>query len=202
VNKTIVATVLVLLGALGQSPCFAESAGGISPESAELKMTIQRFFAGESGYQNGDLITRSQVEELQKYLRRTRRRGPALHPTLLGRILPDNRRLVNLFYARSSGEVLRVAAEKLGGYAALEALTRSTASYTQLVEAVDSESVDSVVKLAESAQKADTAKAEGKKKRRKKAIYTADDFFSAVLAASEAKTATIRQENSRDLTGE
>jgi len=173
VNKMILASALTLLGSLSLSPCLAESA----PEPTELEMTIQRYFTGQSGYQVGDLITRSQVEELQRYLRRTRRRGPASHPLILRRLLPDNCRLVKLFYARNGAQVLRAAAQKLGGYATLEALTRSTASYTQLVEAVNSRSVDSVVKLA---QIPETAKPEGKKKGRKGVLYTVDEFLSAV----------------------
>jgi len=193
---------LVLLGALSLKPCLAESASEMASKSSDLEMTIRRYFTGQSGYQAGNLITRSQVEELQKYLRRTRRRGPACHPRMLRRILPDGCRLAKLFYSRNGDQVLRVAAQRLGGYAVLEALTRSPASYTQLVEAVDSGSVDSVVQLAESAspaQSPETAKAEGKKKRRNKVIYTLDEFFSAAMAATE--NAKEREMNHDDTTG-
>jgi len=63
------------------SPCLAESTSEISPGAPEPEMTIRRYFTGQSGYQTGDLITRSQLEELQGYLRRTRWRGPASHLT-------------------------------------------------------------------------------------------------------------------------
>ncbi len=105
-------------------------------------------------------------------------------------MLPDNSRLAKLFYSRNGNQVLRGAAQKLGGYAVLEALTRPTVSYTRLVEAVDSGSVDSVVKLAESAglaQNPGPAKAEGRKKGRKKVLYTVDDFLAALVRAPEAK---------------
>jgi len=181
---------------------MAESASENSPALSEPEMTIRRYFTGQSGFQAGDLITRSQVEELQQYLRRTRRRGPASHPRMLRQILPDNCRLAKLFYSGNGDEVLPGAAQRLGGYAVLEALTRSTASYAQLIEAVDSGSVDLVVKLAESvrsAQKSETTQVESKKKRRKRVIYTLDEFLSAARAATE--NAKGREMNHDDTTG-
>jgi len=153
-------------------------------------MTIRRYFEGQSGYHAGDLITRSQVAELQVYLRRTRNRGPASHPLLLQRMLPDSCRIAKLFYTKNGGNVLRNAAEKLGGYAVIEALTRSTDSYSQLVKAATSGSVDAVVQLAESAgleKTNETTFTAGKKKRRRKIIYTVDEFLSVVSATANAK---------------
>jgi len=195
-SKIGVVSALVLLGALGVKPCLAESASENSPALSELEMTILRYFTGQSGYQAGNLMTRSQVEELQQYLRRTRRRGPACHPRLLRRMLPDNCRLAKLFYSKNGDQVLRDAAQRLGGYAVLEALTRSTDSYTRLVEAVGSGSVDSVMELARSYV---TAQAESKKKRRNRVIYTLDEFFSATTAATE--NAKGREMNHDDTTG-
>jgi len=189
VNKNVIASVLALFVALSSNQCLAESPQKDSLEPSIQEMTIRRYFEGQSGYHAGDLITRSQVAELQVYLRRTRNRGSASHPLILGRMLPDSCRIAKLFYRKNGGNVLRGAAAKLGGYAAIEALTRSTDSYSQLVEAATSGSVDAVVQLAESAglgQTNETTVTAGKKKRRRKIIYTVDDFLSAVSVAANA----------------
>jgi len=191
VNRIVVVFALVLLGVLSPRLGLAESEVEASSKPSAIEMTIRRFFSGQSEYQDGDLITRSQVEEFQLYLRRTRQRGPASHPLILKRLLPDNSRLCKVFYLKNGGKVLRIASQKLGGYAGIEALVKSTASYTQLVDAVRSGAADSVVQLVEAAgmgKKLDTTKIVENRKRRKKTIYTVDDFIKAVIVTPEAKT--------------
>jgi len=188
--KRVVATTLMLLAALSHNHSFAAQESGDVVEPSVLEKTIRRHFAGQSGYHVGDLITRSQVAELQVYLRRTRCHGPACHPFMLQRVLPDTCRIVKLFYSKNRGNVLRKAAQKLGGYAVIEALTRSPANYTQLVKAADSASVDAIVQLAETTgfgRGYETANSEGPKKRRKKVIYTAAEFLNATSVTTEAK---------------
>jgi len=190
VNRIVIATVLVSLEVLANGAYSAESAGADSAKASNLEMTIRRFFNSQSGYEAGDLITRSQVMELQGYLRKTRRRAAASHPLILQRVLPDDCRFTKLFYTKNASDVLRAAAQKLGGYEDLKALTKPTGKYTQLVQAVNSGSADAVVKLAESISKARTTTTEngaGKQRRNKRTIYTVEDFLNAVNVAPAAK---------------
>jgi len=191
VNRIVV--VITLMFILSLSPHLAV-AGPVVEESSQpsaLEMTIRRFFEGQGNYQAGDLITRSQVEELQGYLRKTGRRSPASHPVILRRFLPDRNRLCKVFYLKNGGKVLRAASLELGGYAEIEALARKTASYTQLVKAVRSGQADTVVELVKSSvtgKDDETLKTEEKRKRLNRTIYTVDDFIKVVIATSEAKT--------------
>ena len=189
-NRIVVTTVFLLIETLSSNQCLAEPPNKESSEPSVQEMTIRRYFEGQSGYHAGNLITRSQVAELQVYLRRTRNRGSASHPLILQRFLPDSCRLAKLFYKKNGGNVLREAAQKLGGYAGIEALTRSPDSYSQLVEAAASGLVDTVVQLAELAGFGQTnikAVSAGKKKRRRRTIYTVDEFLSAVSEPPAAK---------------
>jgi len=193
VNRIVIATVLVSLEVLANgaySAESAESAGADSAKASNLEMTIRRFFSSQSDYEAGDLITRSQVMELQGYLRKTRRRGAASHPLILQRVLPDDCRFTKLFYSKNARDVLRAAAQKLGGYEDLKALTKSTDKYTQLVQTVNVGSVDAVVKLAESASKGRTTATKNgadKQRRSKRIIYTVEEFLNAVNVVPAAK---------------
>ncbi|MCA9232601.1 MAG: hypothetical protein KDA57_18270 [Planctomycetales bacterium] len=143
-----------------------------------LEMTIRRHFSAISGYQKGDLITKSQVEELQTYLRKTNRHCRAAHPMLLNWILPDDCRLSRLFYSQSGAEVLRTAAGELGSYAELEALTRSADSYAALVEAVESEDADTIVELAlQGREPNDESQGKERPSRRSSRLYTVEEFL-------------------------
>jgi len=191
VIRVVVVFAIGLLCTLDPCLCLAESVGEESSNPSALEKTIRRFFTGQSGYHADDLITRSQVEELQEYLRKTWRRAPASHPLILHRLLPDENRLCKVFYLKNGGKVLREASLKLGGYVGLEALVRTTAKYAHLVKAVRSGSADAVVELVESSdmgKNAETVRAEEKRERRKKMIYTVDDFISAVIVTPKAKT--------------
>ena len=83
---------------------------------ANLVETIRLFFTLDPEFRPGDLITRTQVEELQTYLRKTRREGPATEISLLARSLPESTPLVRFFYQDDGSELLRQAAKQLGGY--------------------------------------------------------------------------------------
>ena len=169
----------LLISLIGSSHCSAES-----PNANELEKTIRRYFLGQSDYHEGDLVTRSQVEQLQSYLRKTRRHSPASHPVILQRFLTDRNRLCKAFYLKNGGKVLREASKQIGGYASLEALVRDTGHYTAILQAIHSGSVEEIIKLVESVNESKSAEdreAEHSRKLRKKTIYTIDEFISVVF---------------------
>ncbi len=199
-NKNIFAPSLVLLIALNQALCLAElSQAEKKGEPTKLERTIRRYFASMGGYQEHDLITRSQVEELQGFLRKTGRRSLATHPKLLHRVLPDGSRLAKLFYSRNGANVLRAAAMQLGSYAKLEALTRTPAGHAKLTEAVSLQSVEAVLELVAenheplqqpTAEKKLPVKVKAKTKPRNFRVYTLSEFLNAALATPEATSPT------------
>lgn len=112
--------VVVGLCLLGQ---ISPAQGGDSASSqASLAETARLYFSSNPEYHTGDLITTSQIEEFQEYLRKTRRKSPLSHPFLLKRALNDDAVLAQLFYSAGGARVLRSAAEDLGGYQKIEHL--------------------------------------------------------------------------------
>jgi|GEM_PF-3806630 len=101
-----------------------------------LSRTIVRFFESQSHYYPGDLIVRSQVAELQDYLRKTRGAGPWTNFQLRRRVLVDHACLARIFYGLGGDRLLREAAQKLGGYGPLDRLCQSKSGREILVAAV------------------------------------------------------------------
>jgi len=140
--------VFLLFFALGQQLSSAEIPADVaSARQKQFEATVLRFFAGITSYQEGDLIVRSDVAELQDYLRKTHHHSAATHPALLKRVLPDHSQLARLFYTSQGGQVLRIAAKKLGGYADLDRFTRTAIGRGQLREAISSSNADILVEM-------------------------------------------------------
>ena len=146
-TATRIAPVLALI-VLSWIPAWTASAEQSTVEqNQQLARTIHRYFAGDSSYREGNLICRSQVEELQRYLRRTHGNIPAIHRRLLNRVLADEAPLTKLFYTKHGEAVLCAAANKLAGYAKLEAAARMAAGRKQIKAAIESNQSDALVEF-------------------------------------------------------
>jgi|GEM_PF-2889026 len=176
----LVLHVVVLLGGVVSSSVYA------APElPTELEATVNGYLAGDANYRAGDLITRSQIEELQLYLRRTQGSSLATHMRWRSRMLADRAPLVQIFYA--GGEpLLRKAAAKLGGYAKLDQLARSVKGRKILQQAVKNQSLEELEQAlaAEEVKRAAKEPKEGKKRLTKPSnlIYTSQEFLAALRA--------------------
>jgi hypothetical protein len=138
----------VLLVVLFWIPAWTASAEQpMVEQNQQLALTIHRYFASNSDYREGNLICRSQVEELQQYLRRTRGNIPAIHRRLLNRVLADEAPLTQFFYTKNGEAVLCAAANELAGYAKLEAAARMAAGRIQIKAAIQSNQSDALVEF-------------------------------------------------------
>jgi len=181
---------------LGLCPAGSLNAALRAELQEVLGPTVDRYLSSSPSYRSGDLITRSHVEELQGYLRKTQGHSAATHGKWRQRMLADNASLVKIFYSGGE-EVLREAATKLGSYAELDRLARSGTGRDQLREAVKLKSSELLVRqiMAERAERA--AKASEEKVQKvaassiKARIYTADEFLAAVLGSLQVETPAV-----------
>jgi hypothetical protein len=161
-------------------------------ESAEnLRGTIERYFSSMEGYQPGDLISQSQVEELQLYLLRTQGRISATHPRLLHQVLPDEAPLIRSFYLDDGAEVLREAAKRLHGYDRLQALAHTVPGRAQISAAIGSKSPDLLVNSVKQVLSSETRsnspeQDERQVKSEDNHIFTLEQFIEASQPPSSA----------------
>ena len=194
-NRSMITAVLVLLWVAFSSSRIGGAT--TAQPSEQLKSTVHNYLSADSGYQRGDLITRSHLEDLQLYLRRTQGHSLATHLRWRKRMLPDTAPLAKIFYSEGR-PLLRKAAEKLGGYAALDRLSRSIAGQKTLQEAIKKNSTDLLYqtvadeekKLAANRKNAEDSRTKPSRKQR---IYTAADYLSALAAASTPKKETKKK---------
>ena len=159
-----------------------------------LAQTIRRHFLSSEGYVSGDLITRSEAQSLQEYLRKTRGPIPAAHPRLLKKLLPDIDQLVRLFHGKGGSRVLRSAAEQLGGYQELLSLSRSPEGKRLLREAIRNgqphEVVEHVAQLRAAAQ--DESRTAGQEDRPARTsvirVFTVEEFIQIATEAESTQT--------------
>ncbi len=116
--------------------------GSFAAWTDPLSRTVIRFFEGQSQFSPGDLIVRSQVTDLQVYLRKTHRASPATMSPLCRRVLPDRACLARVFYGLGGDQLLREAARNLGGYAPLDRLCRSKAGREILTPAARQDDIE------------------------------------------------------------
>ena len=157
-------------------------------QDPKLAGTIYRYFSSISDYQEGNLICRSQVEELQRYLRRTQGSIPASHRRLLNRVLADEAPLSQFFYGENGEAVLCDAAVELAGYEELEVAARTTAGRKLIKAAIRSNESDALVQYLKqeiaskkSQQSQQAGQQEAKTSRAR--IYTVEQFIEAALAS-------------------
>ena len=197
---TRIAPVLSLV-VLSWTPVWRASAEQTTVEqNQQLARTIYRYFAANSGHREGYLICRSQVEELQRYLRRTHGNIPAIHRRLLNRVLADEAPLTKLFYTKHGEAVLCAAANKLAGYAKLEAAARMAAGRKQIKAAIESNQSDALVEFVKqefpvksrpnpSQQGQQAGQQAGQQRTRTEVarIYTLEQFIEAALATPSSR---------------
>lgn len=184
-RKALVLTLIVLSWIPTRSASAKQST---VEQNQRLAGTIHRYFAGNSGYREGNLICRSQVEELQRYLRKTHGNIPAVHRRLLKRVLADEAPLTRFFYAKNGEVMLSDAAKKLAGYAQLEAAARTAAGRKQIKAAIKSNQSDALVEFVEQnfpPKPRQKPSQEGQQQARTAGgrIYTLEQFIEAALAA-------------------
>ncbi len=178
-------------------------AAGTEMESAERQLEViaasaKLYLESSSGYVAGDLITESQVEELQHYLLISHGKSPATHSGLLNRAIKDRAPLSRFFYSENGAETLRAAASKLGGYAEIEALAHHREGREALQKAVFNQSVADIVDLVEISRHA-TSKQDNHEKNsdrhQLKTIYTLDEFLEAAFSngRTEAQQSELLQ---------
>ena len=98
---------LAVLSIQGQNTsAAADTETDTEATGRKLAATVYRYFESSKSYHKGDLITRSQLAEMQSYLRKTNGHSPATHPRLLNRALADEARLVRYFYLEKNSEIL------------------------------------------------------------------------------------------------
>lgn len=157
-----------------------------SQQQEVVSETARLYLESNNRYHPGDLITESQIEELQQYLRKSLGKSPATHRGLLNRTLKDTAPLSRFFYQESENRVLRLAAEKLGGYADLEALSLDHKGRQALQRAISTGSEAEIVTTVEASRQNSSEKPTRERKKTSpnhlRVIYTLDDFLEAAFS--------------------
>lgn len=165
-----------------------------------LRTTLDLYLSADRSYVSGNLLTDSQLAEFQLYLRKTRGNSLATHSKWIERMVKDSDPLAQMFYNGGS-KLLPEVAEKTGGYAKLEQLSRNAGGRQTLQQAIAAKSVPQILTaIAEHDKKQVTQPSSNKKATGKQAvktvapetaqarrIYTADDYVQAVMAAEQAR---------------
>lgn len=166
-----------------------------------LGTTLDLYLSSDRSYASGNLITDSQLAEFQLYLRKTRGNSLATHSQWTERMVKDSDPLAQMFYNGGS-KILSEVAQKVGGYAKLERLTRSAVGRKTLQQAIAAnlaqpiltaiaEHDKKLVTQPSSTKKAADTLAVGtivSKRAQARRIYTADDYVQAVVAAEQARS--------------
>ena len=187
VRTVIVAALFFLPGGLsaGKEVAGTEVTGGRSQDD-KIAETARIYLEANGGYIAGDLLTESQIDELQAYLRLSQGNSPATHRDLLKRTLKDRAPLARFFYQKHGSQVLRSAAQELGGYAKLEALSLDSGGRAVLKRAISAGSAPAIVEaIAQDPQYSQTPPSEadqGEIVPRFSKIFTLQDFLEASRA--------------------
>lgn len=172
---------------------FAENAP--SSQLQVIATTARYYLESGRNYQKGDLITESQIDELQQYLRRSFGNSPATHRGLLNRAVKDNAPLSRYFHREHGSQVLRRASEKLGGYAALEVLSLDRQGRQILQKALTTGTETELIAKIESFQQIRSEKPNGIPENgpphQMKAIYTLEDFLEAASSKTNEKNTPL-----------
>lgn len=180
---------VILLATSASANLFAKPPATTPSQIGE---TLQLYLSADQGYRPGDLISRSQLEEFQTYLRATQGTQLATTSRWLNRTLPDSAALVTIFQ-RGGSVVLRPAAEKLGGYAELDMLARTGEGRKVIRQAITEKTPDSLVRWvlekrpAVGSNKQAGAARKGQRARTRR-IYTATEYLAAVSEALQEST--------------
>lgn len=179
---TRIAHILSLVVLFWTATNSASAEQSSAEQNRKLAGTIHRYFASMSGFREGNLIYRSQVEDLQRYLRKTQGNIPASDRRLSNRLLADRAPLVRLFYAESGEAVLSAAAGKLAGYAELGKAARTPAGRKLIKTAILSDRSDALVKFIKQKLAAKSSPDSQQASRTLDTrIYTVEQFIEAAI---------------------
>lgn len=177
--RSVLVGIILYIATLGGQATAADPKE-IAP--AQLKAIVHRYFHADPNYHDGDLLTRSQLAEMQLYLRRVRGNTLASHRKWRDLMLPDNAPLISIYRGDDQG-TLREAAIKAGSYAELDRLARTLAGREKIQAALKQKSADQLLALIEEARAGQHAEESSASTadRRPRRIYSADDFIASVV---------------------
>ncbi|TWU27278.1 hypothetical protein [Bythopirellula polymerisocia] len=169
-----------------------------SQQRRAISETARLYLESMTGYVPGGLVTESQIEELQQYLRLSLGASPATHRGLLHRTLKDTAPLCRFFYKEQGSEILSSASSQLGGYAEIEALSLSPQGREVLQRAIIDKSTAEIISMVEAKRQNPIAQADTKKSGssslRQQTIYTLDDYLETALGIGSVEASA----NSKD----
>ena len=151
-----------------------------------ISRTVIRHFQSQQQYHVGDLIVRSQVAEIQDYMRKTRGISASTNSRLRKRVVADQDPLARAFYSADNDRLLREAAIQLGGYGPLDQLCQLKSGRQILATAIRQANLEMLVKYAHEngvssgAAQASSANVEEKRNRERSKIYTVEDLLKAM----------------------
>ncbi|MEM9352478.1 MAG: hypothetical protein AAGA92_05655 [Planctomycetota bacterium] len=223
-------TFLLILSSLGR--CWAESGGTVNDDLAatvrrfytpvdayqeeefasrvwieelfqkQQRTGVRRLLSRVEGLDQGILISRSQVEQLRRYLRRTRRFGNVFDRQLTLRFLPDSNYLIRLYNRGDNAMTLRRAATELGGYERLLSLSKTSHGQDVLAEGLRQGRTEAIVLAADELSELteDEGAMANAEKRRERWLFTVNELIQeldhaafSVLHASVGEAAKSPQ---------
>ncbi len=154
---------------------------------------VRRLLSRVEGLDQGDLLSRSQVEDLRSYLRRTRRDANVVDRQLTLRFLPDSNYLVRLFNRGQNARTLRRAATELGGYERVLALSKTSYGQDVLAEGLRRGRIEGIVQAAEElSERSGVAESdEAADQRRDRWLFTVNELIQEIDRASTAASSTL-----------
>lgn len=159
----------------------------LADRTDSISRSVVRYFQSQQHHLSGDLIVRSQVAEIQAYLRKTRGASPATNPKLRKRVLADQNYLARIFYGSQGGRLLREAAIQLGGYGPLDQLCQLQSGRQVLTAAIRQQNLKMLVEYTQKHEpspestRASSVDVEKKQQTRKLGnIYTVEDLLKAL----------------------
>jgi hypothetical protein len=148
--------------------------------------TVIRHFQSQEQYHVGDLIVRSQVAEIQDYMRKTRGISPSTNSRLCKRVVADQDPLARAFNSADNDRLLREAAIQLGGYGPLDQLCQLKSGRQILATAMRQSNLEMLLEyvhengLSPETAQTSSANAEEKQDHERNKIYTVEDLLKAM----------------------
>ncbi|MEO2045969.1 MAG: hypothetical protein ABGX16_05285 [Pirellulales bacterium] len=151
-----------------------------------ISRTVIRHFQSQEQYHVGDLIVRSQVAEIQDYMRKTRGISASTNSMFRKRVVADQDPLARTFNSAGNDRLIREAAILLGGYGPLDQLCKLKFGRQILATTIHQSNLEMLVEyvhghgVSSGAAQASSANAEEKPNRERSKIYTVEDLPKAM----------------------
>ena len=163
-----------------------------------ISRTVIRHFQSQDQYHVGDLIVRSQVAEIQDYMRKTRGISPITNSRLCKRVIADQDPLARAFNSAGNDQLLREAASQLGGYGPLDQLCQLKSGRQILATTIRQSNLEILLEyirekgLSPEIVQTSSANAEEKQDRGRSKIYTVEDLLKAIHLNRKASDYSAR----------